>query len=529
MTLASVVLLSLWACASPEAEVGAKGEVATLPPQCDQEQGAGGLVYAEIGAEAGLLDTDDDDQDGQDQGAVAMADFDGDGDDDLLIGHRTSGVWYQENRDGELGLILASPMLQVAMIGVFDLENDGDLDWIAGGAAADLVVMENDGGGAFTDITARTGINDLTILRAKRHAAFGDFDADGWIDIFLATTWPDEMAPVDPHAPLHHQLFRNEGGEFRNVSSLLPPAAMVGNGWDAVWTDYDQDGDPDIYVAHSDQDRLIPSALLRNDGPGAGGSWQFTEVNAACQCVETGPTMGVTAGDFDSDGWPDLFVNATGPHHLLRNLGDGTFIDATAAWNAWGTSEPRVMSFGSVLADLDNDTRLDLFTTTGPLRSGGIETQPDDQPDHLLLHAAPGTFTESAAAAGVADIGVGRGASMGMFNADGYPDLLMTNLGDPSRLYVAPCLENRALIVDLVGTRSNRFGVGARLEAHIGDQVLYREVGTGIGWAGSGHPRAWFGLGSEGMVDRLVVRWPSGIAQVVQPGWALRITVEEPE
>lgn len=495
-------------------------------PQCTPT--APELRYEEIGAAMGLLDTDDDDELGQDQGAVAMADFDMDGDDDILIAHRLSGVWYQENLGDRLGLERVLEMPQIGMIGVADLDNDGDLDWIAGGEELLLAVMENDGAGNFTDISAQTGLNDLPTLRRKRHAAFGDLDHDGRLDIFLSTgSVVKRLQGSAPIAPSQHQLYRNIAGRFENVSGWLPSEVMRGNGWDGVWTDYDRDGDADLYVAHSDQDRLIPSALLRNDGQTEGG-WQLTDAQEECLCVETGPTMGVTAGDLDSDGWPELFVNATGPNHLLYNLRDKSFIDATVSWNAGGTEESRVMSFGNVMADFDNDTRLDLFITTGPLVSGGIETQPDDQSDQLLLQQEDGLFTESAAAAGVADIGVGRGAAMGLLDGDGYPDLLMTNLGDPSRLYRAPCMENRALIVDLVGTRSNHFGVGARLEAYIGDQVMYREIGSNVGWGGSAHPRAWFGLGPEGVVDRLVIRWPSGIVQEIAPGDALRITVEEP-
>ena len=523
------------ACAAPE-QGGIPKEGEQLPSQCEPDGAVGSFSYTDVGEGVGLLDTDDDDPDGQDQGAVAMADFDGDGDDDLLISNRHSGVWYQENVEGSLTLQSVLPVQDIVFIGVVDIENDGDLDWIAGGRVPEMVMMENDGAAGFTDITEDAGINVGLIRQYKRHASFADFNLDGLLDIFISTSRDTDSAPDAGDATRQHQLLLNLGGRFENVTEWLPTESVKGNGWDSVWTDYDQDGDLDLYVAHSDQDRLPASTLLSNGGPGEGGAWVFSDASADCHCVETGPTMGVAAGDFDDDGWPDLFVNATGPNHMLWNAGDATFVDITAAVGAHGTDELRVMSFGNVVADLDNNGTLDAFLTTGPLKSGGIETQPDDQPDQLLLQNGDGTFTESAAAAGVADIGVGRGAAMGLFNADGYPDLAVVSIGDPSRLYVAPCMAGRALIVDLVGVRANRFGVGASLIAHVstpdgsaeGEITLHREVGNNVGWGGSSHPRAWFGLG-EGVVERLEIRWPSGVVQEIEPDpSALRITVEEP-
>lgn len=498
------------------------------PAQCAAPAAA--LRYADVGAAWGLLDTADGDRFGHDNGAVAMADFDLDGDDDVLISHRTDGVWYQENLGGRLGMRLALELEDVAFIAVGDIDNDGDLDWIAGGGLPQIAVMENDGQGGFTDVSAASGINAPWVTRPKRHGAFADFDGDGWLDLFLTTSGdiPAAYRDLSPDGGKRHQLFRNTGGRFGNVTDLLPAQGTHSAGWSAVWTDYDVDGDPDLYVAHSDQELWGPSALFENRGadPGDPDGWRFRQATDGCYCGETGPTMGVAAGDFDNDGWPDLSVNATGPEHLLQNMQDGTFLDVTAAQDAWGTDNARVMSFGNIFADLDNDRWLDTFLSTGPLLSGGIETQPDDQADILML-GGPSGFTGAAAEAGVDDPGVGRGAAYGLLDGDGFPDVLVANIGSASRLYVPGCTDQRALIVDLRGTRSNRFGVGARLEAWSGDQVIYREVGNNVGWGGSAHPRAWFGLGAE-RADRLVIRWPSGAVQEIDPGDALRITVTEP-
>ncbi len=234
--------------------------------------------------------------------------------------------------------------------------------------------------------------------------------------------------------------------------------------------------------------------------------------------------------DFDGDTLPDVYVTNTGPSKLLVNMGDGSFADFAAAWSAGTISDTAAMTYGAAAYDYDNDGWLDLLVASGPLHGvTPIDTQPSEQPDVLLKGSDEG-FTDVSVAQGVDDPEAGRGVGVGLLDDDGFMDAVITHLDAPSRLFISPCTEDRALVVDLVGAGLNTFGVGARVFVELGDRTLVRDVTSNGGWASSIHPRAHFGLGQES-VGQVWVEWPGGTVQevAVHPYVDGRITVTQDE
>jgi len=217
----------------------------------------------------------------------------------------------------------------------------------------------------------------------------------------------------------------------------------------------------------------------------------------------------------DRDGLLDLYLTQSGPSVLLRNLGEGLFVDATAVFGAGSVAEPNHMTFGGLLFDHDHDGWLDIAATAGPLHGGeqGVDPTLQEQPN-VLLAGGPEGFEDIATRMGFGDLGAGRGVAAGFLNEDAFLDLVVTHLEAPSRIYLSVCTDAPALVVELEGRASPSFGEGARVEVHAGEVVLIREVSANPGWGAAMHPRAHFGLGDLS-AERLVVYWPSGRTQEV--------------
>ncbi|MES2640140.1 MAG: CRTAC1 family protein [Myxococcota bacterium] len=508
-----MMLLVLLAChaepgGSTDAD-GTTGETAadTATPEAWCADPASTVTYVEVGAAMGLVDTTSADPGRKEHPPVAFADLDGDGDDDVLLGDLFTGLWLHRNDGYHFTVTSVDTVTELETLALTDLDGDRDLDLFAGGKVGGLRLYENDGG-VFVDVSAAWGLAGVEVSRNIRDGAFGDYDGDGDPDLYVVTD--NNGDPSDPLAL--HRLFRHDASTFTDVSDLIPAEGRAGLGWQATWFDLDLDRDLDLYVANADQRVNGPSRLFRNQGADAIRE-QFLDFTESCTCGYTGSNMGTSPADLDGDGLVDLFVTNTGPSPLLRNDGLLGFVDVAVATGATAVPNADWMTFGSAAFDHDNDGDLDLYAATGPLydRPGG--NQLPDQPD-VLLDASGGLYTDVAAALGLADVGAGRGVAVGNLDGDGFPDLLVSNLGTPSRLYRATCTAARALVVELDGPAPNRFGIGARVEVETDAGVLTRDVGTKPGWAAAAHPRAWFGLG-EARVVSVTVRWPDGVDQAV--------------
>ncbi len=505
----AIAPLFLFGCEAPESKESAPladsspGDSPSpiLPLQCAAP--AAELRYNLV---PGLLDTTDTAQPMMEQGAVAMADLDGDGDDDLLISKRNDGLYLQKNADGVLGSpqkILAEPLISTLALG--DVDADHDLDLLVGGHADTPTLMLNDAHGGFVSVNAGLPMVVATI----RGANFGDTDGDGDLDLVLA------VAGQGPDMREH--LLLNDGTGFF-VDGFLPAAADgEGLSWDPLLTDLDRDGDLDLYLVNAEQDRNGKSRYLKNEGG------IFVDAGGQCTCTSTGNPMGAGVADFNGDLIPDLYVASTGSNYLLTGQESGSFVDATASMSAAGLSSPEQMAYGAMIYDHDNDRDLDIFVATGPLGEARF-VQPD-----LFLDRQGDGFVEQAAVMGLADMGVGRAVVAGFFDGDAFLDPLVSHLAGPSQLWVAPCTDQRGLVVELLGKAPNRYGVGAWVEVDSGGRTFLAPVSSHAGWGGAIHPRAHFGLGSD-YAEQLRVFWPSGETQELElgPETAARILIEEP-
>jgi hypothetical protein len=295
-------------------------------------------------------------------------------------------------------------------------------------------------------------------------------------------------------------MFRNDGGAF--VDATTGPLGDTGWGLSAAWGDYDNDGDPDLYITNDG-----PNRLLRNGGGGV-----FTRVTGLV-IQDGGAGQGVAWGDYDNDGDLDLYVAnwATG-NRLIRNDGNDTFTAITSG-PLGGTDNSTGVAWG----DCDNDGDLDLY-----LANYG-------QPNKLLRYDGDTTFTELTDGP-LGDAGNGTGVAWADHDLDGDLDLYLVNDGQPNVL-MRNDLESGAhwLHLDLVGVASNRSAIGARARVVAGGVGRIREVSGGSGYFSQNSLTLEFGLGPAPIADSVIVRWPSGTVQTLASVAAdQRITLTEP-
>ncbi len=475
-------------------------------------------------------------------GGAAWLDFDGDGWLDLYLTNSApteafrprgplGGILYRNLGDGrfedvsELAGVSAHGLFAMG-VAVGDYDNDGDPDLAVTGHGRS-VLFRNEGHSTFADVTGEAGVGNVGAWGTS--AAWFDFDRDGLLDLVVANyldwTAENNLRCGDPRpgyrAYCHPNkyrgqrptLYRNLGdGRFLDVSSSSSLGAKAGNGLGVICFDFDLDGWTDVFIANDSMENF----LFRNLGDGTFEEMAFLAGVALGENGQAEAGMGVAAGDYDNDGWPDLYVTHLDYEfdRLYRNEGGGEFSDATfRAGIGYKTFD--VSGFGTRFADLDNDGWQDLFVANGHVldnvdlfHEGTQYAEPK-----LLFRNRGGKFEEEAAAHGAALAGprVSRAAAFADYDNDGDVDVIVANNGQPPQLLRNDGGNRRSwLQVRLVGGGSNRDGVGAVVTvASAGrTQVMQR---TGGGSYQSAHdPRLHFGLGDASVAERVEVRWPSG-------------------
>ena len=453
---------------------------------------------------------------------------------------------YRNNGNGDFTDVSTSSGIGVSGYGVgacaADYDNDGWIDLYVTSVDRNTL-YRNTGSGRFVDVTEAAGVGSE---RWSASCAFGDIDNDGDVDLYV-TNYVDfdsvennqycgaetDAGRMYCHPNVYNGLpdilYRNNGnGTFSDVSSEAGIFTTEGKGLGVVFGDYNNDGWTDIYVANDS----VRNFLFHNRGDG---SFEETGLFSGVAYGANGEPlagMGTDMGDIDGDGLLDVFVTnlMDQTHNLYRNLGDELFAEVTAQTGVGMATRPFV-GFGTAFFDYDNDTDLDLAIANGDVIDNISDVYPErsyPQRNLLLDNDGTGRFTDVAPVSGSGfDLEkVGRGLAVGDLDNDGDLDMLIVNNGQTADL-----LENgggnwnNALMVRLVGTASNRDGIGARLTLSLGEQTLIREVKAGSSYLGQNDLRVHFGLGQAAEADRLEIRWPSGVTDVLENVEANHIVV----
>ena len=410
-----------------------------------------------------------------------------------------------------------------------DIDNDGDSDLLVTNFGPERLYL-NQGGGVFREISTQAGVGDA---QWSCGATFFDANHDGLLDLYVVNyvnvARPDSVVcrgengklrlycPPKRYPRAQSVYYENRGGgRFRDATKTAGLLGFEARGLGIGALDYNRDGWTDLYVAND----LDPNWLFKNRGDGT-----FEEVGmlSGVSHSETGVAlsgMGVAAGDYDNDGWIDLFVTnyVNEPNTLFHNEGDGFFLDVSAASGLGPMSLPLV-GWGTDFFDYDLDGFDDLLVANGHTESDAERVDPTTtykQRAFLCRNRGDGTFEETTSrdAPALATPRAGRGAAFGDLDNDGDAEVILVNQNDR-----AIVLENTGgtghhwIGMRTRGTKSNRDGVGARVEVYSGKLRRVREVQAGGSYLSGNDPRILFGLGERASVDSVVIAWPSGLKE----------------
>ncbi len=413
---------------------------------------------------------------------VSVADYDNDGDDDFLILtsseeesiklFRNDGNFIFEEVADQSGLNLK---LKSKMAVWFDANNDGWLDIYIGSTNANKF-FKNNGDGTFSDFSEESGLNTVTFGMAFM---VGDINDDQLLDIYVTNLFEENQLFLNHGNSTFYNHIKNSGAEVGRQPSM-----------GGVLFDYDLDGDLDIYCVY---DQFKPNKLFINDGSGI-----FIDHAQHLKADEAGFGMGVDFADFNHDSKYDLYLSYFSYNRLLMQQQDGTFVDLASGTDLADLS----MSWGVLCADINNDTFSDIFFTNS-INTTGI--------NQLFLNDGQGGFDKPSITTPLSDPTNSFGCAYSDLNSDGFLDLIVANSGQGG-IQVFRNLESNGnwLELNLIGTSTNKFGVGSRVELMANGEKLMDEVTIGSGYASQNSLVLHFGLGSSELVDSITIYWPDG-------------------
>ena len=475
---------------------------------------------------------------------VCVADFDGDGWQDIYFvngrdrydrGIEVRNALYRNNRDGTFTDVTDKAGVPGTGYGLGcvwgDYDNDGHPDLFVTQYGKN-VLYHNNGDGSFTDVTDKAGVGGMEFgTWFHSGATFFDYDRDGKLDLYVggyvafgpgARRYCDLAGIQSSCAPSAYSgsaamLYHNNGdGTFTNVTKAAGIFQPNGKNLSVGAADYDNDGWPDLFVANDG----VAAYLYRNEGKGkfqengsmAGMAYTFAGKIMAAMCI--------SLGDYDNDGLLDLYISdfQKSSDHLWHNAGRGFFDEVSS--EAGITLPTRdVLSFGGGFIDYDNDGWLDLFIANGHVYPEVEQAMPGTNYKQLntLFHNENGKrFSVATELSGIAALvpRAARGAAFADFDNDGFVDIIVANNGDPpTLLHNEAGNGNHFVNFRLVGNKSNRDAMGARIRITAGGISQIREIAGGGSYLSQSDLRANFGLGKSETVDLVEVAWPSGVKQ----------------
>ncbi|MBI3477672.1 MAG: CRTAC1 family protein [Acidobacteria bacterium] len=551
----SIVLTSLlWAQTEPN---GAMGLSAKVPPTRGEKPNAlskpNSLVptFRDIALQAGLTTSHIASPEKlyvieSMSGGIGLFDCDNDGKLDIVMVNGSSVDRYRQGGDAlitlwhqDANLRFTDITLKAGLtrkgwgmgVAAADFDNDGNLDLFVT-AYNGNALYRNKGNCTFEDVTDKAGVRGG---RFSTGAAWADYDRDGYVDLFVSRYVQVDMnsLPVPGSTKFCHfkgvpvqcgpwgmegetdLLYHNRGdGTFDEVSKKAgvdDPDKYYG--LTAAWSDYDNDGWPDLFVA----DDTTPNHLYHNNHDGT-----FTDdamvggiaMNGEGQALGS---MGASWGDYDHSGRLSMLVTefADQPNTLYRNQGPRGFEDV-AMQSRLGQASLPLVGWGTAFFDMDNDGWLDLFVVNGhvyPQMDGVKGSAAYAQPMLLHRNLRNGTFEEVTKASGLADMPLKsrRGAAFGDIANNGNMDVVVLNVGEaPSLFFNTNQISNHRVLFRLIGSKSNRAAIGARVTIHAGAMTQFDEVRSGGSYLSQSDLRLHFGLGSAARIDLVEVRWPTG-------------------
>jgi len=514
-------------------------------------------IFEDVGARAGLTVPHISSKDKRYviesmSGGVGVFDCDNDGKLDIVVINGSTVDRYRQGGDRMVTLYHQDADLKFTDItekagltrkgwgmgvAVADFDNDGLLDLYVTGYGGN-VLYRNKGNCTFEDVTAKAGVG---VGGFSTGAAWADYDRDGNVDLFVSRYVHVDMDHLPEFGSTQfchfkgipvqcgpwgmigesHFLFRNRGdGTFEDVSKkagVSNPNLYYGLG--AAWGDYDNDGWPDLYVAND----TTPNYLYHNNHDGT-----FTDAGMLSGSALSGDgraegSMGVDFGDYDHRGLLDIVVTnfAEQSTALYHNRGHGEFDDVRESAAIAKETYPLV-GWGAGFVDIDNDGWLDLFEVNGhvyPQMDSVKASAPYGQPMLLFHNNRNGTFSNVSAAAGIAAMPgkSRRGVAFGDIANNGNMDMVVLNVGEaPSLLLNTARNTNHRVLFKLIGVKSNRAAIGARVTVKTAGLVQFNEVRGGGSYLSQNDLRLHFGLGTSASMDSVQIRWPNGNVEEIK-------------
>ena len=427
----------------------------------------------------------------------------------------TAAAGLQQNQSYGMGCLAA------------DYDNDGDADLYLTNFGKNQL-YRNNGDSTFTDVTSYAGVGDGNWSVS---ASFGDFNLDGYLDLYVANYLDYQLETAHacflegvhiycgPHEypGVRDTLYRNNGdGTFTDVTARAG-VHNAGKGLGVLFTDYNDDGYPDIFVAND----AVPDFLYRNNRNGT-----FTDIAATAGVAYNSEgrataSMGIASGDYDNDGTGDIFITnfSLEINSLFHNDSDG-FYTMTTFEAGLADSSFSQLGFGTQFLDADNNGTLDLFVANGHVWDNVSDITPSlsyKQRCQIFKNMGGGQFKDLSETAGpfFKRSVVARGVAIGDYNNDGAMDILVTRCGEAPVLLRNDSEAHNWVKIQLIGTASNRDGIGAKVWVHTKATTQFREAICGGSYASGSEPTLHFGIEMQKAIQSIEVKWQSEHTQTL--------------